>query len=129
MPCLVNGPPAAPHAHGHDDPWGAVELSQDRDLPRPGEHRNGHSVLRQRLDQQIAPWEAVTRAFFGALRRGLSKISTPKQAGIKGQFRCQYADAIDGTGPQILSSGAVRSGTYGFELPAQAAGINLWHVP
>jgi hypothetical protein len=54
----------------------------------------------------------------------LSTVSTPPQAGIKGNAGVKYADAIDGTGPQILSSGAVRSGTSGFELPAQAVGIS-----
>ncbi len=54
---------------------------------------------------------------------GLSTRLNTSASWIKGNTGVKYADAIDGTGPQILSSGAVRSGTYGFELPAQAAGI------
>jgi hypothetical protein len=48
-----------------------------------------------------------------------------RESWIKGNTGLKYADAIDGTGPQILSSGGVRSGTgmYRFQLAAQAARI------
>ena len=71
-------------------------LKHLRDLPRPGEHRNRHSALRQLLDPQVAPREAVTHAF-GALHQ-VGARSQPA-SWIKGNtgVKCD-ADAIDGTG-------------------------------